>query len=116
MPYRSAFDGLAWYERALLSLFYVTTVFGAVSFVAFDVILLARALDFKDLESLLLLAFVISLQLIWSFVFHSVHQRESMAKAAAVALLPMLFTSLPLGIVAYSELTKEPPAPVAPVY
>jgi hypothetical protein len=116
MSYQSTFDGLAWYERGLLSLFYLTSVFGAVSFVAFDVILLSRALDFKDLESLLASAFVITLQLIWGFVFYSVHQRESISKAAAVALLPMLFTSLPLGLVAYFELTKEPPTPVAPVY
>ena len=116
MPYQSAFNGLSWYKRGLLILFYLTSVFGAVSFVAFDIILLSRLLDFKDFENLLTLAFIISLQLIWGFVFYSVHQRESIAKAAAVALLPMLFTSLPLGLVAYFELTKEPPSPVAPVY
>jgi hypothetical protein len=108
-------------QRAVFFLFSLGVIAGALSFLACDLTLVAAIADapFSDSRSWVLvmaLGFLVSMQLGWGLIVWQVYHSQNVIRAAIIAILPMLLTSLPLGAIVYAELTKEPPPPVPVVY
>jgi hypothetical protein len=119
--FRTLSDDWSLLQRVVFLLFNLTILIGVVFFVAFDIFLLDGIFDDPFADSrwwvlVLVFASVVSLQLGWSWIVWQVYHRQNLIRAALIAIVPLLLTSLPLGAMVYSDLTRERPPPVPVVY
>ena len=121
--YRTRTDGWSVWQHAVLAVFYITTLLGFVSFLAFNFWVLKDLLSDRvslppDLRAwaaiILSFCFFASLQIIWGFAVWKIHLLDKPLKLAALAILPLFFISVPFGVIGYIELTRVPP-PSPPV-
>jgi hypothetical protein len=119
--FRVMSDDWSLLHRIVFLLFNLTTLIGVVSFLAFDVSLLDGIFDDPSSDSrgwvlVLVFASAVSMQSGWAWIVWQVYHSQNVIRAAVIAIVPLLLTSLPLGAMAYAEMTREPPPPVPVVY
>jgi hypothetical protein len=119
--FRVMSDDWSLFQRTVFVLFNLGVFVGVLSFLACDgtLIYLIADTSFSDSRSWVLvmaLAFLISLQLGWSWIVWQVFHSQNLIRAAIFAIVPLLLTSLPLGAIAYAELIREPAPPTPVVY
>jgi hypothetical protein len=119
--FRMRMEGWNIWQHILLMVFYLTAIIGVGSFLAFDAMILAEGADSWPGDSrnwviLLFIGLSVSVQAGWGFAVWKIHRMDQPLKVVAIAVLPLLFASIPFGMFAYGEFSREPSLPVLIVY
>jgi hypothetical protein len=119
VPYRARTDGWTSLQKLSLAALYSVAFFGIISFLMFDYLFIKdvvmnpsddpRMREPKAIIGLILgCGFFLSLQFGWIYAVWKIHALEHPWKMIAIAILPLLLTSVPLAILVFAEMTREP--------